>query len=644
MSKWICFAVLVTYLSLIPVSVLAESAGETNFLAHQDYLNQLIQESMKKGLSADPYWHLLLHHRKNIWGGYRSEADGPGFFLSSIGRADPQTELEATLTKFFSDEMVGTSAQQAQCAFPARYHWLKEQLSFDPNLLPENDCERFKTWMTALDPESVTLIFPSAYMNNPSSMFGHTLLRIDQKGQTSQTRLLAYAINYAAKVDIENGFLYAVQGIGGGFKGFFSIMPYYLKVQEYSEMENRDIWEYRLNFNREQIERMLMHAWELGNTYFDYYFFKENCSYHLLSLLEIADPKLHLIDHFWGWTIPADTVRLVAEQPGLVMEREYRPARITQIQSKRDLLSRDEQRILYKLVKKISIDGAADLQALPVDRQALILDVASNYLRYKVVEDSKNRTAYENNLRTLLISRSSLRIPSSEVKFDSPTGPPELGHEIFRAGVGFGWLEGEPFEQITIRPVYHDLLDDETGYTREAQIEALSLKLRYYNQTNRIRLKNLTLIDILSLSPMDSLLKKISWKINAGFETVREGDCSQCNSFDLNLGVGGAIQTHLLHREILYGFLEPHVNYGNAYEKSYRVGGGSTVGVLANITQRWKIYLFSSYWAFPLGDHADDFRVSLHQRYTLHQNLSFRLELNRRDHQDEVMLALQAYF
>ena len=41
-----------------------------------------------------------------------------------------------------------------------------------------------------------------------------------------------------------------------------------------------------------------MHAWELGNASFDYFFFKENCSYHLLALLDYADPTLHLTDEF----------------------------------------------------------------------------------------------------------------------------------------------------------------------------------------------------------------------------------------------------------------------------------------------------------------------------------------------------------
>ena len=77
-------------------------------------------------------------------------------------------------------------------------------------------------------------------------MFGHTFLRIDQKGQTEQTRLLAYTINYAADVPSDAGLWYPIKGIFGGFKGFFSTPPYYLKVQEYRDIENRDMWEYRL--------------------------------------------------------------------------------------------------------------------------------------------------------------------------------------------------------------------------------------------------------------------------------------------------------------------------------------------------------------------------------------------------------------
>ena len=77
-----------------------------------------------------------------------------------------------------------------------------------------------------------------------------------------------------------------------------------------------------------------MHSWEFGNASFDYFFFKENCSYHLLALLDYADPTLHLTDEFLLWTVPADTVRLIASKPGLVSDIAYRPSRSNVIRRK----------------------------------------------------------------------------------------------------------------------------------------------------------------------------------------------------------------------------------------------------------------------------------------------------------------------
>ena len=159
---------------------------------------------------------------RGSFGGYTSEQDDPGFFMSPDGKTDPQAELDATLKQFFSDELVGRSRQPAQCAFIARYHWLREQLQFDETRLPPMACERFDRWFDDFEAQSITLIFPSAFLNNPASMFGHTLLRVDQKGQTEQTRILAYTINYAADVPPDAGMAYPIRGIFGGYSGYFS--------------------------------------------------------------------------------------------------------------------------------------------------------------------------------------------------------------------------------------------------------------------------------------------------------------------------------------------------------------------------------------------------------------------------------------
>lgn len=624
----------------IPQARLAEPSDIAD---RQAYLDELIRRAIEKDLSARRYWHLLLHYRRNLLGGFTSEADGPGFFLSPVGRTNPEAELAATLAKFFSDEPVGTSQQQAQCAFPARYQWLKKELNFDGRLLPERECGRFRTWIDAFDPESVTLIFASAYMNNPSSMFGHTLLRIDQKGQTEGTRLLAYAINFAANVTTEDAIAFAVLGVTGGFEGYFSIFPYYIKVQEYSEMENRDIWEYRLNFTPDQIERMLMHTWELGNTHFDYYFFTENCSYHLLSLLEIADPSLRLTDGPRLWVIPTETVRWVAEQPGLVAEVIYRPSRSTQIRRKRELLTEEERSWLGRIRSRPQTVHEAGFAALPPHRQALVLDVAYDYLRYLAASEGETLENQENQ-RVLLERRSSLKIPTEEQHIDPITASPETGHGSARAGVGIGWRAGEPFVELAIRPAYHDLLDDTTAYAPDGQIEVLSARVRRYAHRDQIRLERLTLISLVSLSPLDAHFKKPSWKVSGGLETVPGGGCGLCTAYNANLGAGGAVEGRLVGREILYALAELDFNYGEVYEKDYRIGGGGTVGLLAEPIRGWRLNLTATYLNFPWGDRSDDLRASLQQNFALAKNLALRLELNRRDRQNESVVTLNVYF
>ncbi len=289
-------------------------------------------------------WHRLMHYVPNLVApSFHSLADASRFFLAHDGKTNPQSELEATLAAFFSDTQETQEVQNPQCAFIARYHWLDRQLAFDGARMRRQPCTRFHEWRKALNPQGVTLIFAAAYLNNPASMYGHTLLRIDAKDQDETTRLLAYSINYTANTDERGGVAFTIKALIGRYPGTFSSMPYYLKVREYTDLENRDIWEYELNLTPEEIDRLLAHAWELGPVYFDYYFFDENCAYHLLGLLEAARPDLNLTEGFRWWAIPSDTVREVVKQKGLVKKTLYRPSNATVIRHRLELMSPEER-------------------------------------------------------------------------------------------------------------------------------------------------------------------------------------------------------------------------------------------------------------------------------------------------------------
>lgn len=630
---------------LFAILILLSGAGRSMAgSAGHDYQQELIERATQARLADEREWHLLLHYGTDLFGRMVSEEDEEGFFLSPHGKYDPQAELEATIAQFFSSDLVGRSKQPAQCAFIARYHWLKERLRFDGQRLTSQPCGRFDRWRTELNPQGVSLIFPAAFLNNPASMFGHTFLRIDQYGQTEQTRLLAYTIDYAADVPSGAGLEFAFKGIFGGYKGFFSTPPYYLKVQAYRDMENRDMWEYRLNLTPRQIDRLLMHAWEMGNAYFDYFFFKENCSYHILSLLEYANPELRLRERFHIWTIPADTVRAIVEYPGLVGDITYRPSRSTIIKRKRMLLTADELNLSRRMMEDPGLAGEPSFAARPVSRRALILDLVSDYLRYKGESDDPEVTVYKERNRRVLMERSKLAIPSEEITIRPYTEQPDAGHRTTRVTVGGGWRNDDTFEEASFRALYHDLLDPERGYTPDAQIEALGLTVRHYNRAGQTRVERATLLNIVSLSPVDNLFRAPSWKVNAGMQTIRHRGCRLCSNGVVNGGIGGAFETSFIKREVVYAFAEAEANVSPAYHKYHRLGGGVTVGILADVTDRWKVTGSGSYLRYPLGDQSDDIRWYVGSRYTLARDCALRLEYTHRDRDDDLVFSIHAFF
>jgi len=610
--------------------------------ADPPYLAELVISARVQQLARTREWKILLHYHKSRLGSVTSEADGTDFFLAQNGKRNPEAELEATLAAFFSPPVDDPAVLHPQCRFVARYAWLNGRLGFDQVRLPPQDCRRFREWMAALAPKSVTLIFPSAFLNNPSSMFGHTLLRIDHSDRAENNRLLDYTVNFAAATDRPTALSSIVLGLTGGLPGRFSITPYYIKAKEYSDLQSRDIWEYRLAFNREQIENMLRHAWEMGNTYFDYYFFTQNCSYQLLALLDAADPTLHLADRFPRWTIPTDTVRAVLDVPGLVTQVSFRPALSTQLIHHRSRLDRSEDAWLFRVLQDPPVMDSEPFETLPDDRRAAVIDVATEYLAYQKADDPDRTDHYNAQQRRLLVKRAALRVVSDQSPPPAPPQP-EQGHNTTRIGVGSGRAAGEWFGQLALRPALHDLLGDEAGYTPNTHLEFMNVVLRY-NRASRVSLNRLDVIRIISLTPYHRLIWKPSWHITTGFFPVDDLSFRDRSAPSLEFGVGGAAQNAWWRREVWYLLGETEVQYGEVFDEKHRAGLGATAGVLFDLAPRWRAHAFGTYRAFLLGHRSSDLVTAVEQRYTLSKDWDLRIGWSRRPNRTEFVAGVNAYF
>ena len=60
-------------------------------------------------------------------------------------------------------------------------------------------CPEFEEFQSRINIKDTYLVFPVAYLNSPSSMFGHTFLRL--KAEDKKNPLLDYAVNFAADAD-----------------------------------------------------------------------------------------------------------------------------------------------------------------------------------------------------------------------------------------------------------------------------------------------------------------------------------------------------------------------------------------------------------------------------------------------------------
>jgi hypothetical protein len=643
MLKFFFVLVLVVWVvSYAPTPLAAERSDDA------PYPELVMQQARERALWTDRQWLLLLHYKKTLWGAYQSEEDGPDFFASPKGKYDPQAELLATIEGFFANPAdIVPPREHPQCVFPARYKWLVAQLGIDPGQLPKQPCERLDEWLTTLHAEKITLIFASFYMNNPASMFGHTFLRVDATREGPDQPLLNFGVNYAANADTSNidPFSYVFKGLFGFFPGTFTIFPYYAKVQEYSNWESRDLWEYELNLTKDQVDYFLLHLWELGGNYFDYYYFQENCSYHILSLLEVANPDLHLTDRFAFQVIPSETVKVVVEQAGLVSRRTYRPSILSQMNRKWTAMSEHQRHGLLRLAHDPAWIQSAESLAMPPNELAPVLDAYLDYAQYRGMQDHPNENRFNRDNNSILLARARLGVIHADAD-PAPvfSTPPELGHGSAHVGLGYGGLAAERFEEFTIRPAYHDVLANDVGYNRDSQILFFDTTVRRYHELDAVRLESFKLLDIISLTPFDPLFRRMSWKLSIGVDTIHDLPCGGCRAAGASYGLGGTYSPRPDAPLRLYGLVSAHAQYAPRLGTNYRLGGGATVGILWDLTSAWRAQVVGDYVNFGLGHRASLRRLALVQRYALGRNVDVRLNLGVLNEQRDWLASANVYF
>jgi len=483
-------------------------------------------------------------------------------------------------------------------------------------------------------------------MNAPASMFGHTLLRVDS---AYDSPLLSYAVNYAATIDrTDGGIAYAFKGIFGYYPGYYSILPYYEKVREYAGMDQRDLWEYRLNLTGDEVRRMTLHVLELRDIRSDYYFLDENCSYDLLFLLEAARPTVALTDRHRGFFVsPIDTLRSVLAE-GMSDNVVFRPAVARRIRHRAEDMDAAEIVLARSLASGDTAPSAvADGARTPAEK-ARVLDLASEFTQYRFLKEEIPREAYRKRYLEILSTRSRLGEPPAESRPIAVPPPPESGHLVSRASLSGGAREGRPFVEAAYRPAYHSLEDPAVGFNEGSQIVFSEVAARWYPRDGKFRLQGWDLIDIVSLAPRDALFRPVSWKVQTGLQTREFPDGVEALVYALNPGGGFAWKSSPLG--LAWFLAETDLAVSGRYDRSFALALGGSAGIARQAFERWGAIAQVRYVYGVLGDTdaGRRFTGSLKIPFRLSRNQSLVLDGEHTEapsvHADTVRLSWNAYF
>lgn len=557
------------------------------------------------------YWLKLLHYHKG-----QSRADGELFFLAKNGKIDPGAELVADIEAFKNhNARSGWFNYHPQCVFRGRYEFLKAAGFLEG--VSEEPCSEFHEWKKGLNADSITLVFSSSYPNNPSSLFGHTLIRLNQKGKVKTADqyagdILDYSVAFSAmpeKNDI--GIVFAAKGMFGGYKGLLEVTKYYSKVTDYNNGESRDLIEYDINSTPEEMDRLIAHLWEIyQTTYFDYYFADENCSAVLSDILAVPYNLDEVNKHKRWYYLPSEMIKTFKEIPGRVKSENFRPSLKKQLEKRLEKLSVDQIIELKKL---------ADSNSLPQDYANIpVLDGLITFLDFTRYRTKDQLTSDQKILmRKALLRRAALpAAQNAEVLPDhyDQGNRPDLGHEPQKFSFFTRTENAHTLIGVELKEGYHDLMSRDAGYDPFSQFDFFTGSLVYDTKLNRMSYDKLTIVDLISLHSYKFYDPQFSWAAKVIADRIYDLPCDLCHKINARAYLGPTLKpSSKIAASLMTGV------FGEAsqhLEKGFRAGLGFEASFLYQLSSATKIGFFDELRFDATKKFRDDYYNQLSGKFS----------------------------
>ena len=390
-----------------------------------------------------------------------------------------------------------------------------------------------------------------------------------------------------------------------------------------------------LDFSDEELDFMVAHLWEIGQTQSRYYFFSRNCSYMLLEMFDAVRPELKLAQQFKSWVIPLVSFKAVARRERLIKKINYRPSRQNKIKHRYKMMTIEQRKVYKKAIKTKDYKLSDDLTGA---QKADVWETAYQLVQYNWVAKKLELGDYRKQSFEVLRARSGFKERGSIAELSKGKNPLQA-HESKRLVVGAGEKNGEMFEKLEMRLAYQSLTDNDYGLTKGAQINFLNQEWRWYDERDKLVLQKLDVLNIRSISPIDVNFKPTSFQLDLDV-TRWQNPFSEREHYIGNFMLGGGGAVDVSDNLRLFVFGNNRLGYGggiphNAYGAlSLNLGALLSLGdwrallevepqiatqkLFNQISYKGELnYIISTNWAVALSGEFIDTKGKNTQEYSL---------------------------
>jgi hypothetical protein len=599
-----------SFISAWSISLPASSASAAHTPAAAGWSVAALQEqALAKPLDQADKWLALLHVSEQ-----KPQIQDPHFILT-LNRFSPKQELLATIAYLY-----GPHSDQAVCRFPARYAWLRSEMSLPE--LPLNQCDELKEFVERAPADTISLVFASENLSQPSSMMGHLFLKVS--GQNKAGQQVDHAVSFYTDATTLNLPKLFYDSMVIGKKGYFALSPYQGEVDMYVTREQRTLWEYELELS--PLDRTLLqyHMQELRHTEITYFFQRYNCATLVKHILAIGAPDI-LKQTDW-WTTPKSVVKRAQEANLIASTTVKTPARwlVRNIQT---TLPATQINAVQHAVESRQAEALKAMRETGSQQGFLALKLADTYNTYLLDQHTIDRQAWQRFDREAK-DITQKQYPGLELEADQSKNP-VLAPRDKQVSAGWQRQAGRDHLKLGLLPVSHTLADDNAQYNSENELRLFDTAVLIDTKSGRPSLDHLTVYATQSMLPRDPLTGGISGRLRIGFEQQAAPGLEGRSAFLIEGALG------MTWRPVADVDVFVLMGGGWGYRHQGYVYAAPSAGVLIREIYAMKSIVSISQISRPLGESGKSTEVSLTQSKFLDAQNTIVMEARRAMHRQQ---------